>query len=84
MMIYSFTSETSILGLLETLNGRIRGSIELLAYEDVFPKVQSTGDYQKNGKANIDLSMADGDFFVPIVGIDLLEPWTRQTDLFLE
>lgn len=73
LMIYSFTSEASSLGLLETLNDRIRSSNSLLKYEDIFPKVRSMGEYRKDGKTNIDLLMADGDFFVPVVRIDLLE-----------
>jgi len=73
IMMYSFTSEASSLGLLETLNDRIRDSNRLLKYEDIFPKVRSMGEYRKDGKTNIDLLMADGDFFVPVVRIDLLE-----------
>ena len=73
LMIYSFTSEASSLGLLETLNDRIRASNTLLKYEDMYPKVRSMGEYRKEGKTNIDLLMADGDFFVPVVRIDLLE-----------
>jgi len=74
LMIYSFTSEASSLGLLETLNDRISGDANaLLEYEDIFPKVRSMGEYRKDGKTNIDLLMADGDFFVPVVRIDLLE-----------
>jgi len=73
LMIYSFTSEASSLGLLETLNDRIRASNNLLNYEDMYPKVRSMGEYRKEGKTNIDLLMADGDFFVPVVRIDLLE-----------
>ena len=72
LMIYSFTSEASSLGLLETLNDRISTSNTLLKYEDMFPKVRSMGEYRKDGKTNIDLLMADGDFFVPIIRIDLL------------
>jgi len=30
-------------------------------------------EYRKDGKTNIDLLMADGDFFVPLVRIDLVE-----------
>ena len=73
LMIYSFSSEASSLGLLETLNDRIRDSNSVLKYEDIFQKVQRMGEYRKNGKTNIDLLMADGDFFVPLVRIDLLE-----------
>ena len=40
LMIYSFTSEASSLGLLETLNDRIRASNNLLMYEDMFAKVR--------------------------------------------
>lgn len=39
LMIYSFTSEASNLGLLETLNDRISESTELLQYNDIYPKV---------------------------------------------
>ena len=39
LMIYSFTSEASNLGLLETLNDRISESTELLKYNDIYPKV---------------------------------------------
>ena len=73
LMIYSFTSEASSLGLLETLNDRIRASNQLLKYEDMYPKVRTMGEYRKDGKTNIDLLMTDGDFFVPVVRIDLLE-----------
>jgi hypothetical protein len=50
LMIYSFTSEASSLGLLETLNDRIRSSNSLLKYEDIFPKVRNMGEYRKDGK----------------------------------
>jgi hypothetical protein len=73
LMIYSFTSEASSLGLFETLNERIIDKNDLLEYEDIFPKVRSMGEYRKDNKTNIDLLMADGDFFVPLVRIDLLE-----------
>lgn len=73
LMIYSFTSEASNLGLLETLNDRIIESNTLLKYEDIYPKVRNMGEYRKDGKTNIDLLMADGDFFIPVVRIDLLE-----------
>lgn len=73
LMIYSFTSEASSLGLFETLNERIREKTTLLQYEDIFPKVRNMGEFRKDGKTNIDLLMADGDFFVPVVRIDLLE-----------
>eukprot|EP00804_Cyclotella_cryptica_P020261 CCRYP_015874-RB/>CCRYP_015874-RB protein AED:0.14 eAED:0.15 QI:553/0.71/0.62/1/0.85/0.75/8/0/1009 len=73
LMIYSFTSEASSLGLFETLNDRIREKTTQLQYEDIFPKVRNMGEYRKDGKTNIDLLMSDGDFFVPVVRIDLLE-----------
>lgn len=73
LMIYSFTSEASSLGLLETLNDRIRESNNVLKYEDIFPKVRSMGKYRKDGKTNIDILMADGDYFVPIIRLDLLQ-----------
>jgi len=73
VMIYSFTREASSLGLLETLNERIRENTVNLQYEDMFPKVRNMGEYRKDGKTNIDLLMADGDFFTPVIRIDLLE-----------
>jgi hypothetical protein len=73
LMIYSFTSEASSLGLLETLNDRIREKTVELEYEDIFPKVRNMGEYRTGGQTNIDLLMADGDFFTPVVRIDLLE-----------
>ncbi len=73
LMIYLFTSKALSLGLLETLNDCIRTSSTLLNCEDIFPKVRSMGEYHKGGKTNIDLLMADGDFFVPVVRINLLE-----------
>ena len=73
LMTYLFTTEASSLGLLETLNDRIRASNNLLKYEDIFPKVQQMGDYCKDGKTKIDVLIADGDFFVPLVRLDLLE-----------
>ena len=73
LMIYSFTSEASGLGLFESLNDRIRENSERLQYEDIFPKVRKMGEYRKGGRTNIDLLMADGDFFTPVIRIDLLE-----------
>jgi hypothetical protein len=58
LMIYSFTSEASSLGLLETLNERIREKPLELQYEDIFPKVKNMGEYRTGGSTNIDLLMS--------------------------
>ena len=58
LMIYSFTSEASSLGLFETLNDRIREKPMELDYEDIFPKVRAMGEYRTDGETNIDLLMA--------------------------
>lgn len=54
LMIYSFTSEASSLGLFETLNDRIREKTVQLEYEDMFPRVRNMGEYRKEA-ANIQL-----------------------------
>ena len=36
------------------------------------------GEYRKNGKTDIDFLMYDGDFFVPIIRIDLLEKYDKS------
>lgn len=46
------------MGLLETLNDRIREKPMELDYEDIFPKVRNMGEYRTGGKTNIDLLMA--------------------------
>ena len=74
LMVYSFTSEASSLGLLETLNERISKKSQL-QYLDMFEKVRAMGEYRKDGKTNIDLLMADGDFIEPVIRIDLLEKY---------
>ncbi|KAL7516874.1 hypothetical protein ACHAWX_002366, partial [Stephanocyclus meneghinianus] len=73
LMSYSFYTEASGLGLFETLNERIREKATMLQYADIFPKVRNMGEYRKDGKTNIDLLISDGDFFLPVVRIDLLE-----------
>jgi len=73
LMSYSHFPEASALGLAETLNDRIRSSAAQLHWEDVFPQVQKMGQYRKGGQNNLDFLMFDGDFFVPIVRLDLLE-----------
>jgi len=76
-MSYSHFPEASALGLAETLNERIRESNERLQWEDVLPKVRHMGEYRKDGQTNIDFLMYDGDFFVPIVRLDLLEKYEK-------
>jgi hypothetical protein len=73
LMSYSHFPEASYLGLLEHLNQRIRKSEEQLQYQDILPKVRSMGEFRKDGVSNIDFLMYDGDFFAPIVRLDLLE-----------
>ena len=76
-MSYSHFPEASAQGLAETLNGRIREANDRLAWEDVLPKVRSMGEYRKDGSTNIDFLMYDGDFFVPVVRLDLLEKYGK-------
>lgn len=76
-MSYSHFPEASARGLAETLNERIRESNDRLKWEDVYPKVRSMGEYRKNGKTDIDFLMYDGDFFVPIIRLDLLEEYNK-------
>ena len=77
-MSYSHFPEASAKGLAETLNERIRETNEQLKWEDVLPKVKNMGEYRKNGKTDIDFLMYDGDFFVPIIRIDLLEKYDKS------
>jgi len=72
-MSYSHFPEVSQLGLAEHLNDRIRKDNALLKWEDVLPKVRQMGEYRKDGVTNIDFLMYDGDFFVPLIRLDLLE-----------
>jgi hypothetical protein len=66
LMIYSFTSEASSLGLFEALNDRIREKTVELRYEDIFPKVRNMGEYRTGGETKIDLLMA-GEYQVNIL-----------------
>lgn len=72
-MSYSHFPEVSHLGLAEHLTDRLRRDNYKLKFEDVFPKVRSMGEYRDDGKTNLDFLMFDGDFFVPLVRLDLLE-----------
>jgi len=72
-MSYSHFPEVSALGLAEHLNERIREDNDRLKWEDVLPKVKLQGEYRKDGVTNIDFLMYDGDFFVPLIRLDLLE-----------
>jgi len=76
-MSYSHFPEASAKGLAETLNERIRETNEQLKWEDVLPKVKNMGEYRKNGQTDIDFLMYDGDFFVPIIRLDLLEKYDK-------
>jgi len=73
-MSYSHFPEVSALGLIEPLNDRIRQDNSRLKWEDVLPKVKQMGEYRhRNGETNIEFLMYDGDFFVPVIRVDLLE-----------
>lgn len=72
-MSYSHFPEVSALGLAEPLNERIRRDNDKLKWEDVLSQVKRMGEYRKNGTTDIDFLMYDGDFFVPMIRIDLLE-----------
>jgi len=72
-MSYSHFPEASNLELAEHLNDRIRNDNTRFKWEDVLPKVQQMGKYRKDGETHIDFLMYDGDFFVPLVRLDLLE-----------
>ena len=76
-MSYSHFPEVSALDLIEHLNDRIRKDNARLKWEDIMPKVKAMGEYRKNGATNIDFLMYDGDFFVPIIRLDLLEKFNK-------
>lgn len=75
LTIYSLTAEASSLGLIETLNERIRTDNQRLKYQDILPMVRYMSEYRKDGVTQIDTLMLDGDFFVPIIRLDLLEKY---------
>lgn len=70
---YALFPEVSSLGLVEHLNERIRKDNDRLRWEDILPKVKAMGEYRQDKVTNIDFLLYDGDFFVPIVRLDLLE-----------
>ena len=73
-MSYSHFPEVSALGLIEPLNERIRQDNSRLKWEDVLPQVKQMGEYRHlDGTTNIEFLMYDGDFFVPVIRLDLLE-----------
>jgi hypothetical protein len=74
-MSYSHVPEVSALDLAEHLNDRIRTDNDRLKWEDAFPKVRAMGEYRKDGVTNIDFLSYDGDFFVPLIRLDLLEQY---------
>eukprot|EP00545_Synedropsis_sp_CCMP1620_P008011 CAMPEP_0119023598 /NCGR_PEP_ID=MMETSP1176-20130426/30236_1 /TAXON_ID=265551 /ORGANISM="Synedropsis recta cf, Strain CCMP1620" /LENGTH=209 /DNA_ID=CAMNT_0006978695 /DNA_START=8 /DNA_END=634 /DNA_ORIENTATION=+ len=73
LMSYSHFPEVSALNLAEHLNDRIRKDNARLKYDDILPQVQRMGEYRTGGVTNVDFLMFDGDFFVPIIRLDLLE-----------
>jgi hypothetical protein len=56
-MSYSHFPEVSALGLAEHLNDRLRRDNGRFKWEDVLPKVQSMGEYRKDGVTNLDFLM---------------------------
>ncbi len=72
-MSYSHFPEASALNLAEHLQDRIARSMEQLDWADVLPKVKTMGEYRLDNTTNIDFLMYDGDFFVPVVRLDILE-----------
>ena len=76
-MSYSHFPEVSALGLAEHLNDRIRQDNNRIKWEDIMPKVKAMGEYRKDGVTHIDFLMYDGDFFVPIIRLDLLEKFNK-------
>ena len=72
-MSYAHAPGFSAIGLAETLNERIRKDNARLQWEDVLPKPRKMGEYRKDGATNIDFLMYDGESFVPIIRLDLLE-----------
>jgi hypothetical protein len=73
-MSYSHFPEVSALKLAEPLNDRIRRDNARLKWEDVLPKVKAMGEYRHaDGDKALEFLLYDGDFFVPVIRIDLLE-----------
>jgi Bacterial extracellular solute-binding protein len=73
-MSYSHFPEVSARKLAEPLNDRIRQDNARLKWEDVLPKVKAMGEYRHaDGEKALEFLLYDGDFFVPVVRMDLLE-----------
>ncbi|CAK9074804.1 unnamed protein product [Durusdinium trenchii] len=72
-MSYSHFPEASALGLAESLEDRLAASNAELKWETTFPKVQQMGKYRTGSKSQLEFLMYDGDFFVPVIRLDLLE-----------
>lgn len=73
-MSYSHFPEVSALKLAEPLNDRIRQDNARLKWEDVLPKVKAMGEYKHtDGEKTLEFLLYDGDFFVPVIRLDLLE-----------
>lgn len=74
LMSYSFFPEASALKLAEPLNERIRKDNARLKWEDMLPAIKKMSEYKHVGGENsLEFLMYDGDFFVPIIRMDLLE-----------
>lgn len=72
-MSYSHFPEASSLDMAESLSGRVELYNTHLKWENIFPKVQEMGRYRRNGTKDLQFLMYDGDFFVPLIRLDLLE-----------
>lgn len=73
-MSYSHFPEVSALKLAEPLNDRIRRDNSRLKWADVLPKVKAMGEYRHaDGEKALEFLLYDGDFFVPVIRLDLLE-----------
>lgn len=73
LMSYSQFPEASALNLAERLDTRLELSNTRMQWESMFPKVQKMGKYRRNGTLELHFLMYDGDFFVPLIRLDLLE-----------
>ncbi|CAJ1381343.1 unnamed protein product [Effrenium voratum] len=73
LMSYAHFPVASALNMAEGLDERLVTSNPALQWETVFPQVQQMGKYRKNNSDRVEFLMYDGDFFVPIVRLDLLE-----------
>lgn len=72
-MSYSHFPEASYADMAESITRRVELHNTHLKWENIFPKVQEMGRYRRNGTEDLQFLMYDGDFFVPLIRLDLLE-----------